>query len=128
MSCAEGDTGFVYDGARRFEVERVDLSAIGRPRTKIMMNVGNPDEAFALSFLPNDGVGLARLEFIIGTAIGVHPMALVRYDQLGAARPRPRSIASPPATPTSRPSSSTGWPRASPRSPPRSIPRTSSSG
>jgi pyruvate,water dikinase len=83
VSCAEGDTGFVYEGARRFEVERIDLSSIERPATKIMMNVGNPDEAFALSFIPNDGVGLARLEFIINTAIGVHPMALVRYAQLG---------------------------------------------
>jgi pyruvate,water dikinase len=83
VSCAEGDTGFVYEGARRFDVERTDLSTIGRPATKIMMNVGNPDEAFALSFIPNDGVGLARLEFIINTAIGVHPMALVRYGQLG---------------------------------------------
>jgi pyruvate,water dikinase len=84
VSCAEGDTGFVYEGARRFEVERIDLSTIGRPRTRIMMNVGNPDEAFALSFIPNDGVGLARMEFIITNAIGVHPMALVRYTQLGA--------------------------------------------
>jgi pyruvate,water dikinase len=83
VSCAEGDTGFVYDGAWRFDVERIDLSSIGRPATKIMMNVGNPDEAFALSFVPNDGAGLARLEFIINTAIRVHPLALVRYDQLG---------------------------------------------
>jgi pyruvate,water dikinase len=83
VSCAEGDTGYVYEGARRFEIQRIDLSAIRRPATKIMMNVGNPDEAFALSFVPNDGVGLARLEFIINTAIGVHPMAVVRYGQLG---------------------------------------------
>jgi pyruvate,water dikinase len=83
VSCAEGDTGFVYDGAARFEVERVDASAVSRPRTKIMMNVANPDEAFALSFIPNDGVGLARMEFIISNLIGVHPMALVRYGQLG---------------------------------------------
>jgi pyruvate,water dikinase len=83
VSCAEGDTGYVYDGARRFDVERLNLSSIERPATKVMMNVGNPDEAFALSFIPNDGVGLARLEFIINTAIGVHPMALVRYAQLG---------------------------------------------
>ena len=84
VSCAEGDTGFVYEGAMRFDVERTDLSAIGRPATKIMMNVGNPDEAFALSFVPNDGVGLARLEFIIANTIGVHPLALVRYATLGA--------------------------------------------
>jgi pyruvate,water dikinase len=82
VSCAEGDTGFVYDGALPFTVERVDLSTLGRPRTRIMMNVGDPNEAFALSFLPNDGVGLARLEFIITNWIGIHPMALVRYSQL----------------------------------------------
>jgi pyruvate,water dikinase len=82
VSCAEGDAGFVYEGARRFDVEHIDLSALRRPQTKIMMNVGNPAEAFALSFIPNDGVGLARIEFIISTAIGVHPMALVRYGQL----------------------------------------------
>jgi pyruvate,water dikinase len=81
-SCAEGDTGFVYEGARRFAVERIDVSSIGRPATKIMMNVGNPDEAFAFSFIPNDGVGLARLEFIINNAIGVHPLALVRNGDL----------------------------------------------
>jgi pyruvate,water dikinase len=87
VSCAEGDTGFVYEGARRFDVERLDLAALGKPGTKIMMNVGNPDEAFALSFVPNDGIGLARLEFIISTAIGVHPLALVRYAELdGQAR------------------------------------------
>ena len=83
VSCAEGNTGFVYDGARAFDVARGDLSTVGRPSTRIMMNVGNPDEAFGLSFIPNDGVGLARLEFIISNAIGVHPMALVRYAQLG---------------------------------------------
>jgi pyruvate,water dikinase len=87
VSCAEGDTGFVYEGTGRFQIERTDLSALRRPRTRIMMNVGNPDEAFALSFIPNDGVGLARLEFIITTSIGVHPMALVQYDRLaGQAR------------------------------------------
>jgi pyruvate, water dikinase len=84
VSCAEGDTGFVYEGARRFDVERIDLTGLKRPTTKIMMNVGNPDEAFSFSFIPNDGVGLARVEFIINNAIGVHPMALVRYSQLGA--------------------------------------------
>ena len=87
ISCAEGDTGFVYEGALPFAVEHLNLATIGRPRTKIMMNVGDPNEAFALSFLPNDGVGLARLEFIINNWIGVHPMALVRYAQLsGEAR------------------------------------------
>jgi pyruvate,water dikinase len=83
VSCAEGDTGYVYEGQSQFEIESTDLDTILRPATNIMMNVGNPDEAFALSFIPNDGVGLARLEFIINTSIGVHPMALVRYAQLG---------------------------------------------
>jgi pyruvate,water dikinase len=83
VSCAEGEAGHVYDGARRFTVERAPASEPVRPRTRIMMNVANPDEAFALSALPNDGVGLARIEFIINSSIGVHPMALVRYGQLG---------------------------------------------
>jgi pyruvate,water dikinase len=82
VSCAEGDTGLVYEGALAFDVDRVDLSSMGRPRTKIMVNVGNPDEALGLSFLPNDGVGLARMEFIINNHIQIHPMALVRYDVL----------------------------------------------
>jgi pyruvate,water dikinase len=82
VSCAEGDVGFVYDGTLPFDVARIDLSRMGRPKTKIMMNVANPDEAFALSFLPNDGVGLARVEFIINNSIGIHPMALVHYDTL----------------------------------------------
>jgi pyruvate,water dikinase len=82
VSCAEGDTGFVYEGTLPFNVQRTSLAELPPTRTDIMMNVGNPDEAFALSFIPNDGVGLARLEFIINTSIGVHPMALVRYAQL----------------------------------------------
>lgn len=82
VSCAEGDTGFVYEGQLPFEVERVTLGCLGRPRTKVMMNVGNPEEAFALSFIPNEGVGLARLEFIINTSIKVHPLALLDYHQL----------------------------------------------
>ncbi|WP_414473891.1 phosphoenolpyruvate synthase [Microvirga sp. M2] len=76
VSCAEGMTGRVYEGSVPFDVETVDLSAMPRPATRIMMNVGEPDSAFALSFLPNDGVGLARMEFIIANAIKVHPMAL----------------------------------------------------
>jgi pyruvate,water dikinase len=83
VSCAEGDTGFVYDGLLPFDVDRLDLRGLGRPKTKIMMNVGNPEQAFALSFIPNDGVGLAREEFIISTYIKVHPLALLAYDRLG---------------------------------------------
>ena len=82
VCCAEGDTGTVYQGRLPFQVEKIDLAAMPRPRTKIMINVGNPDEAFGLSFLPNDGVGLARMEFIISNHIRVHPMALVEFDRL----------------------------------------------
>jgi pyruvate,water dikinase len=82
VSCAEGDTGYVYHGRLPFSVDRTDLTGLVRPKTKIMVNVGNPDEAFALSFLPNDGVGLARMEFIIANNIRVHPMALVDFGKL----------------------------------------------
>jgi pyruvate,water dikinase len=82
VSCAEGETGLVYEGALPFTVERVVLQDIPRPATKVMLNVGNPEEAFALSFLPNDGVGLAREEFIISNAIKVHPLALLHYEHL----------------------------------------------
>ena len=82
VSCAEGDTGNVYDGLLPFEVERQSLGDLQRPRTKIMMNVGNPEEAFRLSFLPNDGVGLAREEFIISNSIKIHPKALLDYERL----------------------------------------------
>ena len=77
VSCAEGDTGFVDEGLLDVEVRNLP-----RPRTKVMMNVANPEEAFRLSFTPNDGVGLAREEFIISTYIKIHPMALVDYARL----------------------------------------------
>jgi len=82
VSCAEGDTGFVYDGKLAFDVKQTSLKALQRPRTKVMLNLANPEEAFALSFLPNDGVGLARMEFIINTYIKVHPLALLDFDKL----------------------------------------------
>jgi pyruvate,water dikinase len=82
VCCAEGQVGFVYDGQLPFEVQHVRLTDLGKPRTRVMLNVGNPDEAFSLSFLPNDGVGLAREEFIITSSIRVHPMALIGYDTL----------------------------------------------
>jgi pyruvate,water dikinase len=82
VSCAEGNTGRVYEGEIPFEVRHIDLSALPRPATRIMMNVGDPDSAFGLSFLPNDGVGLARMEFIITNYIKVHPMALVDTSQV----------------------------------------------
>jgi len=82
VSCAEGETGKVYDKMLPFRVERVPLSDLPRPRTRIMMNLGNPDEAFALAKIPNDGVGLARMEFIINNYIKVHPMALIHPDRV----------------------------------------------
>ena len=82
VSCAEGDTGFVYEGQIPFHIEKLDVKELRRPKTKIMMNVGNPQEAFGLSFIPNDGVGLAREEFIISTSIKVHPLALLEFDRL----------------------------------------------
>jgi pyruvate,water dikinase len=82
VSCAGGESGVVYDGLLEFEVRRHELGELQRPRTRIMMNVGNPEEAFRLSALPNDGVGLAREEFIISTSIQVHPMALFEFDRL----------------------------------------------
>ena len=80
VSCAEGDAGFVYDGRLEFDVRCTSLKDLARPRTRVMMNVGNPEEALSLSFIPNDGVGLAREEFIINTYIKIHPMALVNYE------------------------------------------------
>ncbi len=82
VCCAEGETGLVYEGLLDFEVKRFDMAHLEKPHTKIMMNVGNPDNAFHLSFIPNDGVGLARLEFIINNSIRIHPMALVHFDVL----------------------------------------------
>jgi pyruvate,water dikinase len=95
VCCAEGDTGSVYKGVLPFDVERINLKDLGRSRTKVMMNVGNPEEVFALSFIPNDGVGLAREEFIISTYIKVHPLALLDYDRLSANTPL--TLPSPPA-------------------------------
>lgn len=82
VSCAEGDEGHVYDGRLKFDVERLDMRTMERPITKVMINIGNPEEAFRLSFLPNDGVGLAREEFIISNYIKIHPQALLDFHQL----------------------------------------------
>lgn len=82
ISCAEGETGRVYQGLLPYEVQEVPLEKLPHTRTKIMMNVGNPEEAFGLSAIPNDGVGLARMEFIIANHIKVHPLALIHFDQL----------------------------------------------
>ncbi|MEH2285912.1 phosphoenolpyruvate synthase [Nostoc sp.] len=82
ISCAEGEEGKVYAGLLPFEVEEVPLENLPRTRTQILMNVGNPQEALSLSAIPNDGVGLARTEFIIANQIQIHPMALIHYDLL----------------------------------------------
>ena len=84
VSCAEGDTGFVYEGALQFEQTQIELDALPHIPVKIMMNVGNPDRAFDFAAIPNRGVGLARLEFIINRMIGVHPRALLEFDRLDA--------------------------------------------
>ena len=82
VSCAQGEAGYVYAGVLPFSRQTIDLSSLPRPRTHILVNVGDPDRAFGLAFLPTDGVGLAREEFIISSAIKVHPMALIRFDAL----------------------------------------------
>ncbi|MGC8500706.1 MAG: phosphoenolpyruvate synthase [Leptospirillia bacterium] len=82
VSCAQGDTGMVYEGLLKFHVDRTALDAFARPKTAIMMNLGDPDQAFGLSFIPNDGVGLARMEFIINGFIKIHPMALVHPEKI----------------------------------------------
>ncbi len=82
VSCAEGETGRVYAGELPFRHETVDIQGMTRPKTRIMMNVANPEKALALSSIPNDGVGLARMEFIINNAIKIHPLALIHYDDL----------------------------------------------
>ena len=82
VSCAEGDEGYVYDGRLEFEETQIELDALPDIPVKIMMNVGNPDRAFDFANIPNHGVGLARLEFIINRMIGVHPNALLEYDKL----------------------------------------------
>ena len=82
VSCAEGDTGRVYRGEVPFHIDRTEVADLGRPRTQIMVNLGNPDLAFKTSFLPNDGVGLARMEFIINEYIRVHPLALLHPEKV----------------------------------------------
>jgi len=82
VSCAEGDTGYVYDGMLDFERKQIELDSLPKIDVKIMMNVGNPDRAFDFASIPHRGVGLARLEFIINRMIGVHPRALLEFDRL----------------------------------------------
>ncbi len=82
VSCAEGETGYVYEGKLPFEIEKVDLGNLPKPKTEIMMNLGNPDQAFSLANLPVDGIGLARMEFIINEYIKAHPMALKHPEKV----------------------------------------------
>ena len=82
VSCVEGDVGYIYEGRLPYRSERVDLTRLKRPATKIMLIVGNPDLALEYAAFPNDGVGLARLEFIINNSIGIHPRALLEYERL----------------------------------------------
>jgi pyruvate,water dikinase len=84
VSCADGEAGKVYDGRLNFEIARVSAGAVPRPRTEIMVNLGNPELAYHTAMLPNDGVGLARMEFIISEHIGIHPMALAAPDKVAA--------------------------------------------
>lgn len=88
VCCAQGERGRIFRGVLPFEVRKTDLGALKRPLTKVMINVGNPEIAFRASLLPNDGVGLARMEFIISAFIKVHPMALLHYDRVEDRRER----------------------------------------
>ncbi|HTW54772.1 MAG TPA: phosphoenolpyruvate synthase [Stellaceae bacterium] len=88
VSCADGETGEVYAGALPFDVSRTSTDRIPRPHTAIMVNLGNPELAFHTAMLPNDGVGLARMEFIISEHIGIHPMALVHPERVESAKAR----------------------------------------
>lgn len=82
VSCAEGETGLIHEGILDYEVIKTDLSTLPKTKTQIMMNLGNPDMAFTLASLPVDGIGLARMEFIINTSINIHPMALIHPEKI----------------------------------------------
>lgn len=88
VDCARGDDGAVYSGILKFVIERTDVKNLPRPKTKMMMNIGSPDHAFAYSQIPNDGVGLAREEFIIDSHIKIHPLALLHFNKVKDAHVR----------------------------------------
>ena len=92
VSCAEGEEGKVYRGLLKYEVDRIDFSNVPKTKTMIMMNVGIPEQAFDQGQIPNDGVGLARLEFIINSHIGIHPLALLNYQELKSKAASDQSI------------------------------------
>jgi pyruvate,water dikinase len=93
VSCAEGDVGRIYQDRLQFEVEKTDLSSLGTPKTEIMLNLGNPEIAFKTSFIPNQGVGLARMEFIINEYIKAHPMALIHPKRVKNTHERKKIMA-----------------------------------
>ncbi|MDD5451429.1 MAG: phosphoenolpyruvate synthase [Desulfovibrionales bacterium] len=93
VSCCEGETGHIYEGMLKYKVERTDLKKLPQTRTKIMMNVGIPERAFIQGQIPNDGVGLAREEFIINSHIGIHPLALIHYKELKGKARKDKKIA-----------------------------------
>lgn len=103
VSCAEGEVGHVYNGALPFDTKVIDLTKVPRPQTKVMVNLGDPEMAFRVAQLPNDGVGLARMEFIIEEFIGIHPMAIANLDKVqskaaaAAIRKKTRAYANPSA-------------------------------
>ena len=93
VSCAQGEIGYIYEGLLSFDIDRLDLESIPQTKTKIMMNVGIPENAFKDARIPNDGVGLAREEFIINSHIGIHPLALIHYEELkGKGDPETKEI------------------------------------
>ena len=91
VCCSEGAEGHVYAGEIPFTVDKIDASLVSQTKSAIMLTLGDPEQAFALSVIPNSGVGLARTEFIINNDIGIHPMALVRYPKLKILKPSRRS-------------------------------------
>ncbi len=92
VDCSQGEVGRVLEGLVPYEVERIDLTSIPQTKTKIMMNVGIPEQAFSQAQIPNDGVGLARIEFIIGSHIGIHPLALLNYEKLKGLAKRDKKV------------------------------------
>ncbi|MFW6231204.1 MAG: phosphoenolpyruvate synthase, partial [Nanoarchaeota archaeon] len=82
VDCSQGNKGYVYEGKTAFEIAETNIKDLQRPNTKIMMNIGSPEQAFVQSFIPNDGVGLAREEFVINSYIQIHPLALIHFDKL----------------------------------------------
>ena len=122
VSCADGDTGFIYDGLLDFSVEETEITELPEAPVKVMMNVGTPEQAFTFAQLPNHGVGLARLEFIINRQIGIHPKALLNLDDQPPDVQRPKSGRRSPPTTARATTTSSAWPKGWRPSPPRSRP------